>query len=104
MTKVPHWASLEACGVAGGGMLIAFGLLGLRWAFWLPSSLLCLGFGRRSRLSGRRLAVGIFESIEVLNCQKEIGFGSGSPRHSDPFSSSGGGRSNRDPFRRGERS
>ncbi len=36
---------------------------------------------------------------EVFNCQKEFGFGSGSSRDSDPFSSSGGGRSNRDPFR-----
>jgi hypothetical protein len=36
---------------------------------------------------------------EVFNCQKEFGFGSGSSRDSDPFSSSGGGRPNRDPFR-----
>ena len=36
---------------------------------------------------------------EVLNCQKEIGFGSNSPRNSDPFSSSSGTRPNRDPFR-----
>lgn len=39
---------------------------------------------------------------EVVNCQKEFGFGSSpspnSPRGGDPFSSSGG-RSNRDPFR-----
>jgi hypothetical protein len=33
---------------------------------------------------------------EVYNCQKEFGFGS---RQSDPFSSSSGGRSTRDPFR-----
>lgn len=36
---------------------------------------------------------------EVYNCQKEFGFGSGSSRDSDPFSSSGGGKSDRDPFR-----
>lgn len=36
---------------------------------------------------------------EVLNCQKEFGFGSGSSRDSDPFSSSSGGGSSRDPFR-----
>jgi hypothetical protein len=36
---------------------------------------------------------------EVLNCQKELGFGSGSSRDSDPFSSSSGGGRPRDPFR-----
>jgi hypothetical protein len=36
---------------------------------------------------------------EVFNCQKEFGFGSGSSQNSDPFSSSSGGRPNRDPFR-----
>jgi hypothetical protein len=36
---------------------------------------------------------------EVYNCQKEFGFGGGSSRESDPFTSSGGGSSSRDPFR-----
>jgi hypothetical protein len=36
---------------------------------------------------------------EVYNCQKEFGFGSGSSRETDPFSSSSGGGRSPDPFR-----